>query len=89
MRPRQSGELVNLLLLGSADEWLRPTLLAAAFDLGEPDKAEELADDVIAEGPAAWKVDSVLDDLEASVLQVSDAAKRGRLSAVTDRIKAG
>jgi hypothetical protein len=75
--------------LNAADEWLRPTLLAAAFDLGEPDKAEELADDVIAEGPAAWKVDSVLDDLEASVLQVSDAAKRGRLSAVTDRIKAG
>ncbi len=27
-----------------ADEWLRPTLLAAAFDLGEPDKADELAD---------------------------------------------
>ena len=75
--------------LNVADEWLRPTLLAAAFDLGEPDKAEELVDDVMAEGPAAWKVDSVLDDLEASVLQVSDAAKRARLSAVIDRIKAG
>ena len=39
--------------LNVADEWLRPTLLAAAFDLGEPDKAEELVDDVMAEGPAA------------------------------------
>jgi MAP3K TRAFs-binding domain len=74
--------------LNVADEWLRPTLLAAAFDLGDPDKAEELADDVIAEGQAAWKVQSVLGDLEASVLQVIDAAKRVRLSAVIDRIKA-
>lgn len=75
--------------LNLADEWLRPTLLAAAFDLGEPDKAEELADDVMAEGPSAWKVGSVLDDLEGSVLQVADTARRARLSAVIDRIKAG
>jgi hypothetical protein len=33
-----------------ADEWVRPTLLGAAFDLGDPDKAEELADALIAEG---------------------------------------
>jgi tetratricopeptide (TPR) repeat protein len=72
-----------------ADEWVRPTLLGAAFDLGDPDKAEQLVDAVIAEGPAQWKVDSVLGDLEASVLQVSDAAKRARLSAVIERIKAG
>jgi hypothetical protein len=71
--------------LNAADDWLRPTL-SGSFDLGEPDKAEELADDVIDEGPAAWKVDGVPDDLETSVLQVSDAAKRGRLSAVTDRM---
>ncbi len=75
--------------LNVADEWLRPTLLAAAFDLGDPDKAEELADDVIAEGQVTWKVNSVLGDLEASVLQVSDAAKRERLSAIIDRMKAG
>ena len=74
--------------LNVADEWLRPTLLAAAFDLGDPDKAEELADDVTAEGQAAWKVQSVLGDLEASVVQVTDAAKRVRLSSVIDRIKA-
>jgi hypothetical protein len=64
--------------LNVADEWLRPTLLAAAFDLGDPDKAAELADDVIVEGRAAWKVQSVLSDVEANVLQVSDAAKRAR-----------
>jgi hypothetical protein len=71
-----------------ADEWVRPTLLGAAFDLGNPDKAEELADAVIAEGTAKWKVDSTLRDLEASLAQVNDAAKRARLSTVIDRIKA-
>jgi hypothetical protein len=72
-----------------ADEWLRPTLLSAAFDFGDPDKAEELADDVIVEGQARWKLESVLGDLEASVLQVNDAAKRARLSTVIERIKKG
>ena len=70
-----------------ADEWVRPTLLGAAFDLGDPDKAEELADAVIAEGAPKWKVNSVLHDLEDSIVQVSDTAKRARLSAVIDRIK--
>jgi hypothetical protein len=74
--------------LNTADEWLRPTLLAAAFDLGDPDKADELADEVTTEGQAKWKVNTVLRDLETSVEQVSDAAKRARLSAVVDRIKA-
>ena len=70
-----------------ADEWVRPTLLGTAFDLGDPDKAEELADAVIAEGAPKWKVNSVLHDLEDSTVQVSDTAKRARLSAVIDRIK--
>jgi MAP3K TRAFs-binding domain len=72
-----------------ADDWLRPTLLVTAFDLGDPDKAEQLADDVLNEGPAAWKIDSVLADCEASVLQVADPARRARLVAVVERIKAG
>ncbi|MGB6705641.1 MAG: TRAFs-binding domain-containing protein [Pseudolabrys sp.] len=70
-----------------ADEWVRPTLLGTAFDLGDPDKAEELADAIIAEGAPKWKVNSVLHDLEESIVQVSDTAKRARLSAVIDRIK--
>jgi hypothetical protein len=72
-----------------ADDWLRPTLLVTAFDLGEPDKAEQLANDVLNEGPAAWKIDSILADLKDSLRQVSDAAKRERLSAVIERIEAG
>jgi Tetratricopeptide Repeats-Sensor len=81
------GRYKRLAKAAISDEWLRPTLLAAAFDLGDAGKAEELAHDVVAEGQATWKVHSVLGDLEASVLQVSDAAKRARLSSVIDRIK--
>jgi len=73
--------------LNLADDWLRPTLLGAAFDLGDADKAEELADEVMTEGQAAWKVDSVLGDLEGSVQQVGDAEKRKRLAAVIERIR--
>ena len=53
---------------GTADEWLRPTLLGAAFDAADCDKAEELAEKVIEEGPARWKLDATIADLEASVL---------------------
>jgi MAP3K TRAFs-binding domain len=75
--------------LNLADDWLRPTLLAAAFDLGDPDKAEALAEEVMDEGPAVWKVDSVLNDLKTSALHVTDEAKRARLSAIIGRIEAG
>jgi hypothetical protein len=68
--------------LGLADEWLRPTLLGAAFDSGDVDKAEELAMDVVAEGSSQWKLDSTLADLAASVAQVEDEDRRDRLAAV-------
>jgi MAP3K TRAFs-binding domain len=70
-----------------ADEWLRPTLLAAAFDAGDPDKAEELVDDIVAEGPAKWKMDAILSDLEASIAHVSDIARQSRLAAIIAALK--
>ena len=51
-----------------ADEWLRPTLLGAAFDAGDADKAEELAMEVLAEGAARWKLATTMSDLESTVL---------------------
>src|SRR6202011_1321626 len=38
----------------SNDEWLNPTLLGAAFDTGDVEKAHELASEVTTEGPSAW-----------------------------------
>jgi MAP3K TRAFs-binding domain len=72
--------------LGSADEWLRPTLLGAAFDAGDSEKAEELAADVAAEGAARWKLDSLLGDLRASVAQVEDKERRERLGAILESL---
>ena len=73
---------------GVADEWLRATLLGAAFDAGDPDKAEELAADVAAEGAARWKLDSTLGDLERSVMEVKDEDSRARLTPVIAMLKA-
>jgi len=72
---------------GVSDEWLRPSLLGAAFDAGDADKAEELVRDVIAEGPTRWKLDSILNDLKASLAYVDDAPRRARLSAVIDQLQ--
>jgi hypothetical protein len=70
---------------GITDEWLRPTLLTAAFDAADADKAEEIADQVEDEGLPAWKLSSVRDDLLASVELVADAGLKVRLAAVLAR----
>lgn len=44
------------------DEWLNPTLLGAAFDAGDVEKAQELANQVAIEGPAIWKLETTLED---------------------------
>ncbi len=72
---------------GLADEWLRPTLLGAAFDSGDCDKAEELAGQVAAEGAARWKLDSILADLESSVSLLDDKDRRDRLAAILENLK--
>jgi hypothetical protein len=68
--------------LGAADDWLRATLLGAAFDSGDAEKAEELAYAVAIEGLSRWKIDSILADLKASAAQVEDKDHRDRLAAI-------
>ncbi len=70
-----------------ADEWLRPTLLGAAFDVGDVDKAEELAAEVLAEGPARWKLAAVIGDLEPRLLLVQDPDSKSRLTVVLETLK--
>jgi hypothetical protein len=70
-----------------ADEWLRPTLLGAAFDAGDADKAEELATEVSAEGAARWKLATTMSDLESTVLLVQDPDTKNRLTTVLETLK--
>jgi hypothetical protein len=73
--------------LNIADEWLRSTLLGAAFDAGDADKAEQLSADVAVEGAARWKLDATLADLEASVAQVEDKERKDRLASILGDLK--
>jgi hypothetical protein len=73
---------------GVLDEWLRPTLLGAAFDAGDADKAEELLPDVIADGAALWKLQSTKTDLERSISHVENDARKQRLFAVLSQLNA-
>lgn len=60
------------LARGDGDEWLRPTFLNVAFDLGDVDEAQRLFLDVRKEGHAKWKLKSCLDDLRTSAAQHPD-----------------
>jgi hypothetical protein len=70
-----------------ADEWLRPTLLGAAFDAGDAEKAEELAMEVLAEGAARWMLSTTMTDLETTVLLVQDPDSKNRLRAVLETLR--
>ena len=73
---------------GAADEWLRPTLLGAAFDAGDVQAAETLYEDIVTEGIAVWKLDTTIADLELSLDHVADADRQAALRSVYDRLKA-
>ena len=62
----------------SNDEWGNPTLLGAAFDAGDIEKAQELADQVSADGPAAWKLDTTLHDYRTAA-QLCEQPRRTKL----------
>jgi hypothetical protein len=76
------------------DEWLRPTLLGATFDLGDADRAEilvdeidKLAGDIGVSCLASYKLDSIIKDLEKSAGQVSDPERRRRLGEVARKLQ--
>lgn len=71
-----------------SDEWVRPTLVGMAFDAGDVVAAEELYDQLLQEGPAAWKLQTTLADVEVSISQARDAEVRAGLQAVLDKLKA-
>jgi hypothetical protein len=63
------------IALGSADEWVRPTLLGVAFDRGDVAKARELLDEVEADGAPAWMRETTLRDLQISVEHQPEPAR--------------
>jgi hypothetical protein len=69
------------------DEWLNPTLLGAAFDAGDAEKAAELADQVSADGPAAWKLKTTLEDCRTAA-QLYEEPRRGELLDIVTRLEA-
>jgi hypothetical protein len=64
------------LALGTAEEWVRPTLLGLAFDRGDVAEAQRLLREVAAEGPAAWKIETTLGDLEGSTNAHAEKVQR-------------
>ncbi|MCI0546721.1 MAG: hypothetical protein L0027_05505 [Candidatus Rokubacteria bacterium] len=72
---------------GTTDEWVRPTRLGVAFDLADPDQAEDIATKVEREGAALWKVDTTLRDLQASVAHLPEGDARTRLGAVLEQLE--
>ena len=73
--------------LGTANEWVRPTLLGAAFRTGDTKQAQALTKQVLKEGPAAWKLKSTLADLQEVVRQASPDSKP-LLQALLDQLTA-
>jgi hypothetical protein len=73
---------------GEHDEWLRPTLLGAAFRARDVEKANDLADRIADEGGAAWKLKSTLADLRTAVQQAAGHASRDDLAAILERLEA-
>jgi hypothetical protein len=71
---------------GGKDEWLKPTLLAAAFDAGDVALAKKLAKDVTRDGPAAWKLETTLDDCRR-VLPLHPADTAAALGTVVDGLE--
>jgi hypothetical protein len=69
------------------DEFLRPTLLGAAFDAGDVDEAQDLVDEIAATDSAAWKLNTTIPDLELSLEHVTDPARRAALRAIVEQLK--
>jgi tetratricopeptide (TPR) repeat protein len=73
---------------GTQDEWLKPTLLGAAFDSGDVEKARSLADELRDEGAAEWKLATTLSDLEDAVALHPDGETKSQLTTLLGELKA-
>lgn len=68
------------------DEWLNPTLLGVAFDVGDVEKVMELVDQVALEGAAAWKLETTVADCRTAC-DLHEEPRRTELLAVVKRLE--
>lgn len=68
------------------NEWVRPTLLSAAFDSGDLALATKWCDEVIREGSVLWKLETTIIDLEKSV-SLADESIRDDLEKLVTRLE--
>lgn len=73
--------------LNPIDEWLLPTLLAAAFDAGDIEKAQALYDEMSATGIQPFKLDAVIPDLETGITLQKDEGIIKQLHEILTEIK--
>lgn len=71
--------------MSSKDEWLKQTLLCAAFAAGDADAARELLEEIKLEGPREWNLKSTLPVLERSITFVKNGSAE-ELRAVYDEL---
>lgn len=69
------------------DEWIRPTLLGAAFDAGDLHEAQRLVPEIRREGTAAWKLDTTLQDLEQALPLQRDPERRAGLEKLLQQLR--
>lgn len=74
------------LAKGEADEWARQALLGAAFRGGDIAQVKRLTKEVAAEGPAIWKLESTLKDINDTIAAMPDSSTRTELEKCRDQI---
>lgn len=76
------------LRLETADRWVWPTLLGAAFRAGDVSKAADAADRILRGDAPAWNVRSTLDDLARITANTANSGVRDALAGIESRLEA-
>ena len=76
------------LAMNPDDEWVRPTLLGAAFDSGDIEQARRLVEEISQQDVAKWKLEATLNDLKDSIALNGDAEVRTALTTEYEKLAA-
>jgi len=74
-------------LLNPKDQWIRPTLLGAAFDTGDTEQAKRLYREILSEGPGSFQLNATIPDLEKSLALQAGSETFNELQKVLDDLK--